>query len=50
MNEAVYITADQVKRQTEDRQLVGSVTEIADKYNGTGVMCTNVHEYNTLMR
>ena len=39
-----------MRRQTEDKNLVARVKEIAHKYNGTGRMCSDLHEYNVIMR
>jgi len=39
---------DDVRRQTEDKNLVAQVKEIAQKYNGMGRMCSDRHEYNDM--
>ena len=50
IQEGLPFTIENVRRQTEDPKLTERVQEIADKYNGTGRLCKDVQDYNTLMR
>jgi len=50
IQEGLPFSISDVRRQTEDPALVARVSEIAEKYNGTGRMCSDLHEYNILMR
>jgi len=50
IQEGLPFTGDDVNRQTEDAKLVAAVSAIAEKWNGAGQMCNELHDYNTLMR
>jgi len=50
IQEALPFTINDVRRQTEDATLVSRVSELAEKYSGTGRMCCDLKEYNVVMR
>jgi len=50
IQEGLPFSIDDMRRQIEDKNLVARIKEIAQKYNGMGRMCSDLHEYNIIMR
>jgi len=50
IQEGLPFSIDDVRRQTEDEQLLAAVHDVAEKYNGVALMCKDRTEYNVLMR
>ena len=50
IQEGLPFTIEDVRRQTEDTNLLAAVHDVADKYDGTGHYCRDRSEYNLLMR
>jgi len=50
IQEGLPFSIEDVKRQTEDEQLVADIDTITDKYNGQAHFCHDIKAYNTYLR